>query len=95
MPKEKRITPDFSFFAHNHKAFFKFVVASWDDVLEIHRDYVTPFNLEPARIWLMPCADNEQTLRVLAPQVAQWALRVGWNYSDRLQVRIWNRATGV
>lgn len=95
MPKEKRITPNFSFFVHNPKAFFKFVVASWDDVQEVYSDFVIPFNLEPHRIWLMPCADNERTLRELAPQVAHWALKMGWNYSDRLQVRVWDRTTGV
>jgi len=95
MPKEKRITPDFSFFAHSPKAFFKFVVTSWGDVQEVYSDFVVPFNLEPHRIWLMPCADNEQTLRELAPKVVQWALRMGWNYSDRLQVRLWDKTTGV
>ena len=95
MPRDKRITPALAFFANCRKAFFKFVVKDWADVVETLTDFVIPFNIAPDRVWLMPCADNEEELRLVAPEVVRWALRLGFNYSDRLQIRIWNQTTGV
>ncbi len=95
MPEHLRITPDFLFFAYSPKATFKFVVSCYEDIAEILNDFVTPYTLNPNRIYLMPCADNLSTLTELAPQVAEWAKQFGFRYSDRLQLRLWDRTTGV
>ena len=88
VPKEKRLTPSLNFFAHSRKSFFKFVVKSWSDVVEALTEIVNPLNIPPSKVWLMPCADNVQTLIKLAPQVAHWAQKLGWNYSERLHLRL-------
>ncbi|WP_457594352.1 7-carboxy-7-deazaguanine synthase QueE [Hydrogenimonas sp.] len=42
-------------------------------------------------IYCMPLGDRESQLRLHAPAVAEFCLRHGYRYSDRLHVRLWNR----
>jgi organic radical activating enzyme len=81
--------------AQNRLSYFKFVICNEQDVEELFRCYIKPFNLSPSRIWLMPeCATRDQHA-ARAPMVAELAKKHGFGFSTRLQVLIWNQVTGV
>jgi len=42
-------------------------------------------------IYCMPLGDNIRDLQTNALEVAEFCLQHGYNYSDRLHVRLWNR----
>lgn len=71
---------------------FKFVVNTKEDLHEIGAD----FDFIPhEKIWLMPGADNREDLQRVGEQVIQWAIELGYNYSNRLHIQVWNKKTGV
>jgi 7-carboxy-7-deazaguanine synthase len=92
---EKRLVPvALSFFSTSAKANFKFVISRPEDlgeVLEIQRRHAIP----AARIYLMAEALDEAALQARARPVIDLALAHGFNYSDRLHIRLFGnkRAT--
>lgn len=69
---------------------FKFVVTNVRDLVEI-----AAFGLPKHLVWLMPGADAADPLKDLAPQVAEWAKSMQYNFSNRLHIALWNQKTGV
>lgn len=69
---------------------FKFVVATGDDLDEIKQ-----LELDPQKIWLMPAGSNQQDIDQRSQSVAAMAILERYSYSHRLQIAIWNLATGV
>ncbi|OGT68540.1 MAG: hypothetical protein A3J38_05595 [Gammaproteobacteria bacterium RIFCSPHIGHO2_12_FULL_45_9] len=82
-------------FAAAPQAFFKFVVRSEADLEEIIRDYVEPFQLSPERVLLMPEGGTRAIVQARAPRVVEWCKRLGFRYTPRLHLDIWDQATGV
>ena len=72
------------------KVQFKFVVHDSDDLKEI-----MDLDLPRERVWLMPSGSTREELDSRASFVASSAILLGYNYSHRLQVAIWNLTTGV
>ena len=77
------------------ESIFKFVVNNIIDLNEIENDFVNKFNISPNRVWLMPEGANREELNEKRQMVAEMCKQNGYNFSDRLQVVIWDRVTGV
>ena len=76
----------------SHHSQFKFVISREDDWKEIEDD----FSFIPAeKIWLMPAGEDQSKLAITRPIAVELAKKHGVNYSDRLQIVVWNRKTGV
>jgi organic radical activating enzyme len=74
---------------------FKFVVSNHQDVLEIFQDYPLMEEIPKHHIVLMPAGSTNEQLAITRPIVAEACKGLGLRYCDRLQVAIWDKATGV
>jgi len=92
-PKERRIVPDaINRLAKESKnSFFKFTLDQElinKDAQSQIEEICSGFSNE---IYCMPLGDNINELQSNALRVAEFCLKYGYNYSDRLHVRLWNR----
>ncbi len=74
------------------KAIFKLVIREEKDIEEILVDFGC---IDMNKIVLMPAGENVDKLNKIRLFVVGKCLQMGWRFSDRLQVVIWNKATGV
>ncbi|WP_058892854.1 7-carboxy-7-deazaguanine synthase QueE [Campylobacter iguaniorum] len=90
-PKSKRLNQKAlkSLFA-NASAFYKFVVCG--DELDEIREILA---LQNGEVWCMPLGKNISELNANALNVANFCINHGFNYSDRLHIRLWNDKEGV
>ncbi len=72
---------------------FKFVVSSEEDVLEIGTDFGN--FISPEKIVLMPAGSSQEELNKTRLFVAEKCRDLGFRYSERLHIVIWNLKTGV
>lgn len=73
---------------------FKFVVGSREDFDEV-ATFCAVYGLHPGSVWLMAQTAYGACPAGLAPtMVAEWAIGNGYNYSDRLHVRLWGDERG-
>lgn len=94
--KDKRYKPDVIKQISAHmRGYFKFVISDKQDIDEVLNDYVIPLQIPPKKVFLMPAADDIQTLSILSPLVAEEAKENNFNFSNRLHIQLWNRKTGV
>jgi organic radical activating enzyme len=78
--------------AGKRKVIFKFVITSKMDVEEIYDTYA----LTTLRnVYLMPGGATRAELDAMRPLVVELCKRNHFKYSERLQVVIWDKATGV
>lgn len=68
---------------------FKFVVMNPEDLEEIERDFVLPFNIPVDQVILMPEGTNVEALRIHSQAVAEVAKKKGYRLLGRLQVNLW------
>jgi organic radical activating enzyme len=95
MAEALRLVPDaLAWFAASPKAFFKFVVASPADLLEI-QTLVTRFELPPSRVLLMPEGRTPADLDRHGPWLAETCRDLGFRFCDRLHIRLWGDRRGV
>lgn len=82
------------FFARNLKAIFKYVIAVDTDVLEalaaIHE-----YGIIPERVYLMPEGRTIDELDAKEPWIRETCVRHGFNYSDRLHIRLFGDKRGT
>ncbi len=96
MPRHLRRIPEvIRWHCNSIKSVFKFVIASPEDLPELIEDFVTPFDIPPHRIWLMPAAATRAELLERGPIVAKMAAHYGWNFSTRLHILLYDQACGV
>jgi 7-carboxy-7-deazaguanine synthase len=76
--------------------YLKFVVATKEDVLEA-QEAVDQYRKRGFRghVYLMPCGGVEKLYTLNARNVALEAMRLGWRYSDRLQVPLFKNEWGT
>jgi organic radical activating enzyme len=76
--------------------YLKFVVANKYDVAEAEQA-VNEYRKAGFRgpVYLMPCGGTEQLYELNKTQVAELALKLGWRYSDRLQIPLFKNAWGT
>ncbi len=76
------------------KAWFKFVVASEDDVKAVLRR-ASEAGIPAERILIMPLASTREELDARRARIVEWCLRRGLRFSDRLHIAIWDSKKGV
>lgn len=91
---KRRINPE-AITAINSRpnSIFKFVINDTQDVHEILDDYGKFIDLK--NVVLMPAGENQEQLAETRPIVIAQCLNLGFRYSDRLHIVIWNQKTGV
>jgi len=82
------------FFAAYPKAWFKFVVAAPEDLLEI-RTLAEEFALPRSRMLLMPEGRTAADLDRTGPWLAEVCRDSGFRFCDRLHIRLWGDRRGV
>ena len=77
-------------------AYLKFVVASKEDVGEA-ADAVNLYHKSgfDGPIYLMPCGGEEELYNLNKRDVANMAMKLGWRYSDRLQIPLFKNEWGT
>jgi 7-carboxy-7-deazaguanine synthase len=95
MPKRRINSSALSWFAANNKAQFKFVVEDEKDIHEIKHDFLERYNIASERVWIMPQASTRQKLIERGETIVELCKKNGFNFSPRLQLMIWDQATGV
>lgn len=84
----------YRFYAANPKAYFKYVVVSPQDLAEILRAIET-YHIAHDRIYLMPEGTSAERIQ----ERQQWLIEIckqrGFNFSDRLHIRVYGMARGV
>jgi 7-carboxy-7-deazaguanine synthase len=86
-------------FIQNHSVQLKFVVNEASDIDEIKNiiyelENRTQKTLKE-KVYLMPQALTKDDLDINSLQVIEWAKSNGWNFTDRLHIRIWGPKRGV
>lgn len=95
MDEEARLRDDaLEFHANNDTSKFKFVVSREEDVDEI-LDIVDEWSIPDDRISLMPAGQTREQLKETYPIVADLCKDRVWGFTPRLQVSVWDEATGV
>jgi len=74
---------------------FKFVINSEQDLEEVIENYVVPLEIPNQNVWLMPQGCLAEQIQDKAEWVIEKCKQHGFNYSDRLHIRIWGNKTGV
>lgn len=94
-PEEKRYITETLAWHSQHNSGFKFVVQSEEDMKEIMENYITKFNIDRSRVWLMPCAGSRAEHEKVCADVAELAKQYNFNFSPRLHLVIWDKALKV
>ena len=92
-PKWAASYNQFAALAWEDRADAKFVITIPDDVQAVEQ-FVRDHDWPRFRVWLMPEGTTTNALNRNAPTVAQYALDHGFNYTDRLHVRLWDDERG-
>tara|TARA_A100001015_G_C14823478_1_gene645707 strand:+ start:34 stop:801 length:768 start_codon:yes stop_codon:yes gene_type:complete len=96
MPKNKRILAHpIEWFAKNKKSRFKFVVSNKDDIDESIKTFILPFNLNNKHIYLMPASSSQADIHQKSQDIIKLCKIYGFSYSPRLQILLWDQATGI
>jgi organic radical activating enzyme len=74
---------------------FKFVVGTREDWAEISDDFLDRFDVPRAHVYLMPAGGTQDELTLTRKDVVALAKDHAVQYTDRLQLVIWDQATGV
>ena len=81
-------------FAARDDAFFKFVVASPEDLDEVEA-LREQFGIPPGRVVLMPEGTTAAALNARSPWLAEVCTERGYRFSSRLHILIWGDKRGV
>lgn len=74
---------------------FKFVVGSSHDWEEIESEFLSKFGIPRENTFLMPAGADQNNLEITREDVADLAVENSARFSERLQIMIWDEATGV
>ncbi len=85
------VLQEFASLAH---ASFKFVVGEERELAELE-EVIRRFDLPRDRVLLMPEARTKEQLRNRGPQVASWASRERYRYSNRLHLELYDGRRGT
>lgn len=95
MQSSSRIVPaSLNSLVSSNKATFKFVYESNPDGAEIQA-FVEQFSIPKDRVYVMPEAYDEPTLRQRRLEVFEACKEFGWRYSDRIHIGLFGSKRGV
>ncbi len=78
-----------------NNAWFKFVVAQFEDWHEIEEFFLQPGLIKREQIILMPLGGTREGLHRIRETVVEIAIRETVRYSSREHIELWDRKTGV
>jgi organic radical activating enzyme len=94
-PTELALLPErLSHYSADPRAFFKFVIASPEDVAEV-TTLVRAHAISPARVFLMPEGTDSATLREREGWLVPLCLEHGFRMSDRLHIHLFGDTRGT
>ena len=96
MEAKQRINPDAikRIIEHNNYQ-FKFVISTENDVKEIFRDYIEPFNIPLKNIVCMPGLDDAANFEERTRFVMEMAKKYKFRGLTRLHIAAWNKTLNV
>jgi len=74
---------------------FKFVISTEDDVKEIFRDFVEPFNIPLKNVVCMPGLDDAANFEERTRFVMEMAKKYRFRGLTRLHIAAWNKTLNV
>ena len=93
--ESRRIKPEVINYLNLRKgSIYKFVVSDYISILEIIA-LVKEHHIPQHKIWLMPSCETREELQQMQYDVVKFCLQLGFNYSNRMQIQIWDKTTGV
>ena len=96
MTAKQRIVPEAIERIKQHKNYqFKFVISTEDDVLELFRDFVEPFNIPLKNIVCMPGLDDASNFEERTRFVMEMAKKYRFRGLTRLHIAAWNKTLNV
>lgn len=72
----------------NKRCQFKFVISD-EETLRLVEDFIKEYELNPKTVWLMPEGIEAEHLATKRKFVAEYAIKKGYNYTDRLHIVIY------
>lgn len=94
--KEERIVPEVIEQIMTHDNYqFKFVISTEDDVREIFRDFIIPFDIPLKNVVCMPGLDRQEDFHERTAFVMEMAKKYKFIGLTRLHVSAWDQLTGV
>jgi len=96
MTDKQRIVPEAIERIKLHKNYqFKFVISTEDDVLELFRDFVEPFNIPLKNVVCMPGLDDASNFEERTRFVMEMAKKYRFRGLTRLHIAAWNKTLNV
>jgi hypothetical protein len=74
---------------------FKFVISTEDDVKEVFRDFVEPFNIPLKNVICMPGLDSQTNFHERTQFVLELAKKYKFIGMTRLHISAWDRVINV
>jgi hypothetical protein len=74
---------------------FKFVISTEDDVLELFRDFVEPFNIPLKNVVCMPGLDDASNFEERTRFVMEMAKKYRFRGLTRLHIAAWDKTLNV
>jgi organic radical activating enzyme len=96
MTEKQRLVPDAikRIMEHNNYQ-FKFVISTEDDVKEVFRDFVVPFNIPLKNVVCMPGLDDAADFEERTRFVMEMAKKYRFRGLTRLHIAAWNKTLNV
>jgi organic radical activating enzyme len=96
MEFKQRVVPDAIQRIMLHKNYqFKFVISTEDDVQELFRDFVVPFNIPLKNVVCMPGLDDAANFEERTRFVMEMAKKYRFRGLTRLHIAAWNKTLNV
>ena len=96
MSKKRRIVPIALQRIMSHPNYwFKFVISNEEDMEEIIKDFVDPFNIPVKKVLMMPGLDHQDNYHERTLFCMEMAKKYGFTGLTRLHISAWNQTTGV
>ena len=96
MTEKQRIKPEAIKRIMEHKNYqFKFVISTEDDVLELFRDFVVPFNIPLKNVICMPGLDDQADFHERTQFCLEMAKKYKFVGMTRLHISAWDKTLNV
>lgn len=96
MTEKQRIKPEaIKRIMEHHNYQFKFVISTEDDVLELFRDFVTPFNIPLKNVICMPGLDSQTDFHERTQFCLEMAKKYLFVGMTRLHISAWDKTLNV
>jgi 7-carboxy-7-deazaguanine synthase len=96
MTAKQRIKPEVIQQIMTHKNYqFKFVISTEEDVIEVFRDFVEPFNIPLKNVVCMPGLDDQADFHERTQFVLEMAKKYKFTGLTRLHISAWDKTLNV